>query len=180
MGYQIAKAAYLRGADVTLISGPSSENIYPEIKKINIRSAVEMQKAVSKEFVKNDILIMAAAVADFRPEKISHQKIKRNKKPSEIKLTENPDILSSLTKKEKIVVGFALETNDAIKNAKQKLINKKLDMIVLNSPDKKGTGFEFDTNKVTIIKKSGKQVNSAFQSKFQIANKILSELKSIK
>jgi len=180
MGYQIAKAAYLRGADVTLISGPSSENIYPEIKKINIRSAVEMQKAVNKEFIRNDILIMAAAVADFRPEKISHQKLKRNKKPSEIKLTENPDILLSLTMKEKIVVGFALETNDAIKNAKQKLINKKLDMIVLNSPDQKGTGFEFDTNKVTIIKKSGKQVNSSLQSKFQIANKILSELKSIR
>ena len=180
MGYQIAKAAYLRGADVTLISGPSSENIYPEIKKINIRSAVEMQKAVNKEIVKKDILIMAAAVADFRPEKISNQKIKRNKKPSGIKLTENPDILLSLNKKEKIVVGFALETNDAIKNAKQKLINKKLDMIVLNSPDKKGTGFEFDTNKVTIIKKSGKQVNSALESKFQIANKILSELKSIR
>jgi len=180
MGYQLAKAAYLRGADVTLISGPSSENIYPEIKKINIRSAVEMQKAVNKEIVKKDILIMAAAVADFRPEKISHQKIKRNKKPSGIILNENPDILSSLTKKEKIVVGFALETNDAIKNAKQKLINKKLDMIVLNSPDKKGTGFEYDTNKVTIIKKSGKQVNSSLQSKFQIANKILSELKSIR
>ena len=180
MGYQIAKAAYLRGADVTLISGPSSENIYPEIKKINIRSALEMQKAVNKEFIRNDILIMAAAVADFRPEKISNQKIKRNKKPSGIKLTENPDILLSLNKKEKIVVGFALETNDAIKNAKQKLINKKLDMIVLNSPDKKGAGFEFDTNKVTIIKKSGKQVNSSLQSKFQIANKILSELKSIR
>ena len=180
MGYQLAKAAYLRGADVTLISGPSSETVYPEINKINIRSAVEMQKVVNKEFVKNDILIMAAAVADFRPEKISFQKIKRDKKPVEIKLIENSDILLSLNKKEKIVVGFALETDDAINNAKQKLINKKLDMIVLNSPEKKGAGFEFNTNQVTIFKKTGKPLITPMQSKFQIANKILSEISSLK
>jgi phosphopantothenoylcysteine decarboxylase/phosphopantothenate--cysteine ligase len=180
MGYQIAKAGFLRGADVTLISGPSSENIYPEIKKIKIRSAVEMQKAVNKEITINDILIMAAAVADFRPAKVSAGKIKKEMKPDSIKLVENPDILSSLNKKNKHVVGFALETNNGIRNAKVKLANKKLDMIVLNSPDKKGTGFEFDTNKVTIIKKSGKAITTPLQSKFQIANKILSEILTLK
>ena len=176
MGYAIAKAAFLRGADVTLISGISSEIAYQEINKINVRSADEMKKAVDKELKKNDVLIMTAAVADYKPSKISSKKLKKEKNLTEIKITKTADILSSVKKENKIIVGFALETDNEIANAKRKLKEKQLDMIVLNSLKDKRSGFEFDTNKVTLIKKTGKAINLPLQSKFQIANKILSEI----
>lgn len=174
MGFQIAKAAYLRGADVTLISGPSAQIPYPEINLINVRSASEMKSAVDKEMKKNDILIMAAAVADYRPKTISNKKIKKEEKLPGIKLIENADILSLLKKDNKIVVGFALETDNGIKNAKDKLNIKNLDMIILNSLADKNSGFEYDTNKITIIYGNGKRKNFPLQSKFQTANNILS------
>jgi phosphopantothenoylcysteine decarboxylase/phosphopantothenate--cysteine ligase len=176
MGYANAKAAFLRGADVTLISGNSYEIAYQEIKKINVRSADEMKKAVDRELKKNDVLIMSAAVADYKPSKISSKKLKKEKNLSEIKITKTMDILSSVKKENKIIVGFALETDNEIANAKMKLKEKQLDMIVLNSLKDKKSGFEFDTNKVTLIKKTGKAINLPLQSKFQIANKILSEI----
>ena len=176
MGYAIAKAAFLRGADVTLISGISYEIAYQEIKKINVRSADEMKKAVDRELKKNDVLIMTAAVADYKPSKISSKKLKKEKNLTELKITKTADILSSVKKDDKIIVGFALETDNEIANAKRKLKEKQLDMIVLNSLKDKRSGFEFDTNKVTLIKKTGKAINLPLQSKFQIANKILSEI----
>ncbi len=179
MGFQIAKAAYLRGAEVTLAAGPSSEISYPEIKLIRVRSAKEMKSVVEKEIKKNDILIMSAAVSDYRPKTLFDKKIKREEKLSEIKLIENEDILSSLKKEDKIFVGFALETDNEIKNAKKKLINKNLDMIVLNSLKNKKSGFEFDTNKVTILYKNGKRKDFPLQSKFQAANNILSGIISL-
>jgi len=178
MGYAIAKSAYLRGADVTLVSGPSSQNIYPEIKMLKVRSALEMEKAINKEIDKNNLLIMSAAVSDFRPIRTSSNKIKKEKGVSDLKLELNPDILSTLKPKKTKVVGFALETEDELKNAKKKLAEKKLDMIVLNSPGKE-SGFEVDTNKVTIIRKDGKQIKLPLLSKFQVANKILSEAKNL-
>jgi len=178
MGYAVAKAAFLRGADVTLISGPSSQNIYPEIKKINVRSAIEMEKAIKKEVEKNNILIMSAAVSDFHPAKTSSNKIKKEKGSINLKLEMNPDILSSIKAKKIKVVGFALETQNELANAKKKLREKNLDMIVLNSPGKE-SGFEVDSNKVTIIKPEGKPVKFPLLSKFQVANKILSEVKKI-
>lgn len=174
MGFQIAKAAYLRGANVTLISGPASQIAYPEIKLIKIRTANEMKSMVEREIIKNDILIMSAAVADFKPKTSSNKKIKKENKLSEIKIIENADILSSLKKENKIVIGFALESDNEIKNAKSKLKNKNLDMIVLNSLNSKNSGFEFDTNKITIIYKNGKKKDFPLQSKFQAANNILS------
>ncbi len=176
MGYALAKAAFLRGADVTLISGTSSEIVYQEINMINIRSADEMKKAVDKELKKNDCLIMSAAVADYKPAKVSAKKLKKEKNLTEIKITKTTDILSSINKENKIIVGFALETDNEIANAKRKLKEKQLDMIVLNSLKDKRSGFEFDTNKVTLIKKNGKTINLPLQSKFQIANKILDQL----
>ena len=176
MGYELAKAAFLRGADVTLISGTSSEIAYQEINMVNVRSADEMKKAVDKEIKKNDFLIMSAAVADYKPAKVSSKKLKKEKNLTEIKITKTADILSSIKKEKKVVVGFALETDNEIANAKKKLKEKQLDMIVLNSLKDKKSGFEFDTNKVTLIKKSGKTINLPLQSKFQIANKILDQL----
>lgn len=175
MGYAIAKAAFLRGAAVTLISGPSSQNIYPEIKTINVRSTSELDKAIKKEIDKNDLLVMSAAVSDFRPSKTSANKIKKGKESIELKLEMNMDILSSIISKKTKVVGFALETQNEVTNAKKKLREKNLDMIVLNSPGK-NSGFEVDTNKVTIIKQNGRQVKLPLLSKFQVANRILSEV----
>ena len=178
MGYAIAKAAYLRGADVTLISGPSSQIIYSEINMIKVRSAVEMEKAIKKEINKNNLLIMSAAVSDFRPSKVAINKIKKNKGTLDLKLELNPDILSSIKVRQVKVVGFALETQNEMSNAKKKLKDKDLDMIVLNSPGKE-SGFEVDTNKVTIIRNDGKTIKLPLLTKFQVANKILSEAKNI-
>lgn len=178
MGYAIAKAAFLRGGDVTLVSGPSSQNIYPEIKTLKVRSASEMEKAVKKEIDKNDLLIMSAAVSDFRPSKTSSNKIKKGKGSLDLKLEMNVDILSSIKSRKTKVVGFALETQNELSNANKKLKEKNLDMIVLNSPGKE-SGFEVDTNKVTIIKQDGKQIKLPLLSKFQVANKILSEIKTV-
>jgi phosphopantothenoylcysteine decarboxylase/phosphopantothenate--cysteine ligase len=177
MGYAIAKAAYLRGAEVTLISGPSSQYYYPEIKMIKVRSASEMEKAVKKEIDKNNLLIMSAAVSDFRPIKAASNKIKKEKGTIDLKLELNPDILSTIKSKKTKVIGFAFETQNELSNAKKKLKEKNLDMIVLNSPGKE-SGFEVDTNKVTLIKQDGKAIKLPMLSKFQVANKIINEAKN--
>ncbi len=179
MGYEIAKAAFLRGADVTLISGPSKENIYPEIKLINIRSAAEMKNAVHKKIKSHDTLIMSAAVADYKPSILSDKKIKKENKLSSIPLSETDDILKTINKNGKRIIGFALETDKELQNAVKKLKEKNLDMIVLNSLQDKKSGFEVDTNKVTFILKSGKQIKLPLLSKFQVANKILSQMLGI-
>ena len=176
MGFSLAKAACLRSATVTLISGPTAEDVYPEIKRINVRSSGEMKKSVEKELKENDILIMASAVADYKPAKAASQKLKKEDKLSEIKLSPTDDILASIKKDKKIVVGFALETTNELANAKKKLREKKLDLIVLNSLKDKESGFEFDTNKITILKKTGKAIKFPLMSKFQTANKILTEI----
>lgn len=176
MGIAIAKAAYLRGADVTLISGSTSEIAYPEIKIFKVRSAAEMKKSVEKELKKNDILIMAAAVADFRPSVSKLKKIKKEDKLTEIKLTRTDDILASIKKDGKKIVGFALETDNEKSNAAKKLKAKNLDMIVINSVRDKKSAFEYDTNKITVIHKNEKQKSYPLLSKFQAANKILSEI----
>jgi len=178
MGYALAKAAYLRGANVTLVSGPSSQNIYPEISLVRVRSAVEMERAIKKEIDKNNLLIMSAAVSDFRPAISKTNKIKKAGGYKEIRLIENPDIVSSIKGRKTKVIGFALETQNELSNAKKKLKDKHMDMIVLNSPGKE-SGFEVDTNKVTLIKQDGKAIKLPLLTKFQVANKILAEAKNI-
>jgi len=121
---------------------------------------------------------MSAAVSDFRPAKTFSNKIKKEKGSINLKLEMNPDILSSIKAKKIKVVGFALETQNELANAKKKLREKNLDMIVLNSPGKE-SGFEVDSNKVTVIKPESKPVKFPLLSKFQVANKILSEVKKI-
>lgn len=180
MGYRIAEAAYLRGADVTLISGPTLENAYQEIKTVMIRNAAEMKKTVNSELKKNDILIMAAAVADFKPKQLAKNKIKKEGNFNQIQISKTDDILGTINKNGKVIVGFALETDKEIQNASKKLKDKNLDLIVLNSLKDKKSGFEFDTNKVTIIHKDGKKKELPLQTKFQVANKILSEIIKIK
>ena len=178
MGYALAKAAYLRGADVTVVSGPSAQNLYPEIIMLRVRSAIEMERAIKKEINKNDLVIMSAAVSDFKPAAAKSSKIKKAGGLREIKLVENPDIVSSMKAGKTKVIGFALETENQLKNAKKKLKEKNLDLIVSNSPGKE-SGFETDTNKVTIIRQDGKSIKIPLLSKFQVAHKILTEAKSI-
>ena len=177
MGYSIAKSAFLRGAEVILVSGPSSEFLYPEIQLVKIQSAEEMKKQVDKYFPSCDILIMSAAVADYKPQKLSSSKIKKeDSKLTSIKVTETIDILGSLKKEKQFTAGFALETENELVNAKNKLKNKKLDLIVLNSLKDKKSGFEFDTNKITIFLRNGNPVKYPLMTKFQAANKILNEI----
>jgi phosphopantothenoylcysteine decarboxylase / phosphopantothenate---cysteine ligase len=176
MGYNIAKAAFLRGAEVTLISGPVREDIYQEIKVINVRSAEDMKKAVDKEIEGNDILIMAAAVADYKPATASVKKLKKEDKLDMVKLSQTEDILSSLKGSGKKIIGFALETDNETENALKKLKNKFMDMIVLNSLNDKNSGFEYNTNKITVIHKNGERKEFPLESKFRAANRIISEI----
>jgi len=179
MGYALAKSAFLRGADVSLISGPSSESIYPEINFTKVRSAADMKKEVNKMITGCDILIMSAAVSDYRPLHQQNKKIKKEEGLKKIDLSENDDILGSLKKEGKFVAGFALETDNEIKNAVSKLKKKKLDMIIMNSLKEKGSGFEYDTNKINIVYRNGSIKKLPLTSKFQAANIILSEIKKL-
>jgi len=176
MGYAIAKAAWLRGADVELISGPSVYTPYPEIKFTSVRSALQMQEALLQSSAKTDITIMAAAVADFSPAVIFDKKIKKESSVGSIALTENPDLIASVEKKGKTVVGFALETDNEESNAQKKLSKKGLDMIVLNSLNDAGSGFEVPTNAVTVFTSDGGKKEIGMASKFEVANRLLDQI----
>jgi phosphopantothenoylcysteine decarboxylase/phosphopantothenate--cysteine ligase len=176
MGYQLAKAAFLRGAEVTLISGPVNLPVYPEINLIKVRSAADMKNEVDAGLEKNDVLIMSAAVADYQPENFSMKKIKKEDGISSVKLKKTTDILSSLKKSNKKIVGFALETDNELQNAAGKLESKNLDLIVLNSLKDENAGFEFNTNKITVLGTKGYCKSYPLMSKFAAANYILSEI----
>lgn len=176
MGIEIAKAAAEMGASVKLVCGPSSiPTDEKDIERINVTSAVEMQKAMEDNFPATDIVIMSAAVADYRPEITAGQKIKKNEDEMILKLVKNPDILYGLgQKKEKqILVGFALETDNEVENAKSKLKRKNLDMIVLNSLQDKEAGFGKDTNKVSFITKDLETFDYEAKNKTEVAKDIL-------
>jgi len=175
MGCEIAKAAFLRGAKVCLITGPTKEYIYPEIETINVRSALQMKMAIEQEILKYDLLIMSAAVADFRPKYFSNFKIKKETDSFNLELEKNPDILKELNIKNKHIIGFALETDNEKDNAIKKLQEKKLDMIVLNSAKEPDSGFEVDTNKASFFFKDGRSKTLPLLSKFELANYILDE-----
>ena len=177
MGYALSEEALGRGAKVTLVSGPVSISCSNEIKLINVVSAEEMKKAIFNEFDQTDILIMTAAVADYKPKVVANQKIKKGGEKLKLELVKTDDILRSVSakKKNQFVVGFALETNDEKINAKEKLVNKNLDVIVLNSLNDKGAGFGHDTNKITIITKNDEQ-EYGLKSKSEVASDILNHI----
>lgn len=176
MGYQIAKAAYLRGADVTLISGPVSQEAYQGITVVPVRSAGEMKTAVDNHIGQNDVLLMSAAVADYKPSEYKDKKVKKGESFGSIELIDTEDILASIDKSGTFVVGFALETDDEHTNAIDKLKRKNLDMIVLNSLRYEGGGFEVDTNVVTIFTKNGEEIELPLMSKLQVAHNILNQV----
>lgn len=156
MGYAIAEEAAARGADVTLVSGPVALSVSnPRIHRVDVESAAQMLQAARTAFADADIAVMTAAVADYAPAAVAQSKIKREKDSfSSIELVRNPDIAATLGAEKKpgqIIVGFALETDNAIDNGRDKLARKNLDMIVVNSIADPGAGFGTDTNKITII-----------------------------
>ncbi|HEY0055151.1 MAG TPA: bifunctional phosphopantothenoylcysteine decarboxylase/phosphopantothenate--cysteine ligase CoaBC [Pedobacter sp.] len=157
MGFAIAEGLIKLGADVTLVCGPSGETVKnSNINRINVESSADMAGAVNDYFHESDLIIMAAAVADYRPLDISKEKLKKTNVNFNLELTKTTDILTELGKIKRanqILVGFALETENEEENAKNKLRKKNLDFIVLNSLQDKGAGFKSDTNKVTIIDK---------------------------
>lgn len=159
MGYALAEACAERGAEVTLVSGPvNREVIHPNIKRINVESAAEMYQAAVVNYEDADAGILCAAVADFTPEVTAEQKIKREKDDLILRLKPTQDIAAALGKQkrpEQRLVGFALETNDEVSHAQDKLKRKNFDFIVLNSLNDKGAGFRCDTNKIAIIDRDG-------------------------
>jgi phosphopantothenoylcysteine decarboxylase/phosphopantothenate--cysteine ligase len=184
MGFALANAAALRGAAVTLVSGPVHLETPRNVDRVDVESADQMCDAVLKYAPTSDVVIMAAAVADYAPEKSAKTKIKKDAgaKPVSLQLVETPDILNSLAQKKNkgaVLVGFALETDNELRNAREKLKKKKLDLIVLNSLKDRGAGFGVDTNVVTILDNKGKTAKLPLMSKFDVANEILNRLKSL-
>ena len=182
MGYALAECCAGRGAEVILVSGPVSiTEKHPNIRKISVESAEEMYQAAVREFTGSDAAILCAAVADFTPESQSEQKIKREKEDLVLRLKPTHDIaaaLGKLKKENQIMVGFALETNDEVEHAKDKLERKNLDFIVLNSLNDKGAGFRHDTNKITIIDKNS-VTEFPLKDKKEVAADIINHLAEI-
>lgn len=174
MGYAIAKEARDRGAEVTLISGPSSLEIPFGIKFKKVTTNEEMLEAVMDEYDYSDIVIKSAAVADYKPVSYSSEKIKKGEGNLKIELTRDNDILMKLGEKKKnqILVGFAAESNNLEKNAKGKLVRKNLDYIVANNIASKDTGFASEDNKVTIYSKEDKAYDLEKMSKEQVAKNL--------
>ncbi len=179
MGFELAKQAARLGADVFLITGPSNESVQSNlIKRINVTSAQEMYDAAHKYYDHVDIAICAAAVADYKPAEVAEKKIKKKGDQMRIDLVKTPDILASLgaVKKQQFLVGFALETNNELENAKIKLKKKNLDLIILNSLNDKGAGFKKATNKITAIDSSEKLREYELKSKQEVAQDIFIEI----
>ena len=179
MGYAIARAAHQRGAKVTLVSGPTKLPAPEADQIIYVRTALEMYRAVMEHYEKATVIIKAAAVADYRPKAEAREKIKKDRGIPGIELTRNPDIIAAIGAKKRkgILVGFAMETQDLLANARQKLLKKNMDMIVANSLREEGAGFETDTNIITIIDRNGKTIVLEKMTKIDAAHKILDHVK---
>jgi len=179
MGIAIAEELFSRGADVQLVLGPSEIKFDRNIKIKKVITAEEMYNACMKDFKQFDIIIMAAAVADYSPKTKYTQKIKKNSQEFSIDLIKTKDILSEAGKiksSKQILVGFALETNDEKDNAIKKLTQKNADLIVLNSMNDKGSGFATDTNKVTIFDKNKKEYKFPLKPKKEVAVEIVNTI----
>ena len=180
MGYAIAEELASQGAEVILVSGPTHLEVSnPLITKISVQTAQEMFDESIKYFTECNAAIMSAAVADFKPEKQFDKKVKRGKDNMQISLTTNKDIaakLGELKNTDQILIGFALETNNEVENAKLKIKNKNLDLIVLNSLNEKGAGFGFDTNKISIIDNQDNVTIFDLKTKTEVAIDIVNAL----
>ena len=180
MGFALAEVCAEQGAEVTLVSGPVMlQAKHPGIRRIDVESAQEMYEAATKHFPKMDIAILCAAVADFTPKTTADKKIKRKGDNLKLELQPTQDIaaaLGAIKKKKQVLVGFALETDNELKNAQDKMERKNFDFIVLNSLQDKGAGFRVDTNKVTIIDKNQGLTAYDTKSKQEVARDIIEHL----
>jgi phosphopantothenoylcysteine decarboxylase/phosphopantothenate--cysteine ligase len=183
MGYALAEEAARRGASVTLVSGPTSLNVPAGIEFIKVETACQMQEYVDTIFAASDVVIMAAAVSDYRVRKIAGQKIKKTTEAFTLDLVKNPDILSALGKRkstEQILVGFAAETQNLLTFAKEKLQRKNLDMIIANDVSQKNVGFNYDTNMVKIITRDAAVEDIPLMSKKALAAIIIDKIRNLK
>ena len=181
MGYALAEAAHRRGARVILVSGPTDRKIPEGVDWVPVRATEEMRRAVLVRAADANIVIMAAAVADYRPAAAQEKKIKRGEGSFTLELEPTPDILAELgqsaaaTNGRRVLVGFAAETDRVAENARGKLERKSADMIVANDVTQEGAGFDCDTNIVTIYTRDGREIPLSKMSKFDVANRILDQ-----
>jgi phosphopantothenoylcysteine decarboxylase/phosphopantothenate--cysteine ligase len=181
MGFALAQEAHFHGAKVILLAGPNSLSALPGIEYIQVETALEMHQEVEKRIEDIDIMIASAAVTDYRSKNILFRKMKRTKKNVKLDLISNPDIIAGVGKQKgnRVLVGFAVETDNEEKNALEKMRKKNLDMIVLNNPVESGSGFATNTNKVTIYLRKGKAVDLPLMSKAEVAENVLEQVVKI-
>jgi phosphopantothenoylcysteine decarboxylase/phosphopantothenate--cysteine ligase len=182
MGYALAKVARRRGAEVVLVSGPTALPVpYGNIKMVSVKSAEEMRKAVFTNLKDCSVVIKAAAVSDYRPKEISGTKLKKTAPSVSLELERTRDILGEIGKRKgkRILVGFAAETEDLVPNAKKKLKEKHLDLIVVNDVTKPGAGFASETNQVKLLYPSGEVKDFPLMSKEEVSQVILDEVASL-
>lgn len=182
MGVAIAAAAWRRGADVTLVAGPLAVATPHDVRVVHVESTEEMHEAVRAELASSDVLVMAAAPADFRPASAAAGKIKKAQRPDSIALENTGDILATTRdarKKGAVIVGFALETDDVMRHAREKLAAKALDLIVVNDAREEGAGFGVDTNRVTILSPTAEPAALPLLSKPDVADAVLDRVEEI-
>jgi phosphopantothenoylcysteine decarboxylase/phosphopantothenate--cysteine ligase len=178
MGYAVAEAAARRGAKVIVVSGPVNLETPAGVERINVRTAEEMRRAVLDRLPASTVAIFAAAVADYRPAEAQQQKIKRLKEPMTLRLEPTPDILAEAAqaKGNRLIVGFAAETDHVAENARKKLTAKNADLIVANDVTAEGAGFDHDTNIVTLFSRDGRDLALPKLTKIEVAQRILDEI----
>jgi phosphopantothenoylcysteine decarboxylase/phosphopantothenate--cysteine ligase len=183
MGTAIAAAAWRRGAEVTLVAGPLAVPVPVGVRHVHVESTTQMQEAVARELPTADVLVMAAAPADYRPSEVSAGKLKKTGEARSIALAENADILASTRAARRdgaVIVGFALETDDVVANARRKLTAKDLDLIVLNDAKEAGAGFGVATNRVTILARgSDEPERLPLLTKHEVADAILDRVEAV-
>jgi phosphopantothenoylcysteine decarboxylase/phosphopantothenate--cysteine ligase len=181
MGYALAIAGRRRGANVVLISGPSTLSIPRGITFVSVSTAMEMRDAVMAHLESSTIVVKAAAVADYRPSTVLKSKIKKKNGPLTISLERNPDIIAEIGKKKgnRILVGFAVETENLIESARAKLFDKQMDLIVANDVTQVGAGFGYDTNIIKILDRKGGQLELPMMDKIEAADRILDRIREI-
>jgi phosphopantothenoylcysteine decarboxylase / phosphopantothenate---cysteine ligase len=181
MGYALARVARRRGAEVCLVSGPATLAAPAGVQLVSVRSALEMQQALAERFSGTDVLIMSAAVSDYRPAGVAEQKMKRGKPEMQVRLIHNPDILASLGagQDRQILVGFAAETQDILQQAREKLERKSLDLIVANDVSAPDSGFAVDTNRVMLIHRSGEVESLPLLSKEEVAERVCDRIAAL-
>lgn len=182
MGYALARAALRRGAEVTLVAGPTSLDAPAKARLVRVKTAAEMRAAVLERFSDSTVVVMAAAVSDYSPAQTATKKLKKGAESMRLDLKRNPDILKELGSRKdgRLLVGFAAETDDVIANARKKLEEKNLDIVVANDVTAEGSGFEGETNIATILDRSGNVQSLPLMTKEELADRIFDHLHALK